>query len=89
MVHAEIDERVLEVAAYIVESKDTVRGAAQHFGCSKSTVHKYMTERLERLNPALYVQVRQVLDLNKAERHIRGGMATRKKYSEHFEKQPQ
>jgi len=80
MVYADIDRRVVEIAEYIVERKDTVRGAAQHFGCSKSTVHKYMTERLEQLNPALYGQVRNVLDLNKAERHIRGGMATKMKY---------
>jgi len=78
--YTDINGRVLEVAAYIVESGDTVRGAAAHFGCSKSTVHKYMTERLERLNPVLYAEVRQVLDLNKAERHIRGGLATKKKY---------
>ena len=87
--NARIEERVTEIAKYIIESRCTVRQAATKFHVSKSTVHKYMTERLERLNPALYVQVRQVLDLNKAERHIRGGMATRKKYSEHFEKQPQ
>lgn len=80
MVYADIDRRVVEIAEYIVEKKDTVRGAAQHFGCSKSTVHKYMTERLEHLNPVLYGQVRSVLDLNKAERHIRGGMATKMKY---------
>lgn len=78
--HGEIDRRVLEVAAYIAENRETVRAAAGHFGCSKSTVHKYMTERLEQLDPGLYARVRQVLDLNKAERHIRGGMATKKKY---------
>lgn len=78
--YREIEERVLEVAAYLVESGDTVRGAAAHFGCSKSTIHKYMTERLEQLHPALYAQVRHVLDVNKAQRHIRGGMATKAKY---------
>lgn len=76
----EIDERVLETANYIVENHETVRGAAARFGCSKSTVHKYVTRRLEELDPKLYTQVRQVLDQNKAERHIRGGMATKQKY---------
>ena len=76
----DIDERVLTIAEFILERRETVRGAAAYFGCSKSTVHKYMTKRLERLNLPLYAGVRQVLDQNKAERHIRGGMATRKKY---------
>ena len=76
----DIDERVLTIAEFILERRETVRGAAAHFGCSKSTVHKYMTMRLERLNPQLYEGVRQVLDQNKAERHIRGGMATKEKY---------
>ena len=67
MVHTDIDDRVVEIAEYIVEKGETVRGAAKHFGCSKSTVHKYMTERLEGLQPELYAQVRKVLDLNKAE----------------------
>lgn len=80
MVYADIDRRVVEIAEYIVEKRDTVRGAAKHFGCSKSTVHKYMTDRLESLDGELYAQVRQILDLNKAERHIRGGLATKKKY---------
>lgn len=65
---------------YIIENKATVRSAAARFGISKSTVHKDLTERLPRLNPALYRQVRQLLDINKAERHIRGGLATRRKY---------
>ena len=80
MVHTDIDDRVVEIAEYIVEKGETVRGAAKHFGCSKSTVHKYMTERLEGLQPELYAQVRKVLDFNKAERHIRGGMATKMKF---------
>lgn len=80
MVYADIDRRVVEIAEYIVENKDTVRGAARHFGCSKSTVHKYMTERLETLDGGLYEQVRKILDQNKAERHIRGGLATKYKY---------
>ena len=79
-VRDEIDERVLKVAGYIVENQDTVRGAALRFGCSKSTIHKYMTQRLESLDGTLYAKVRAVLDLNKAERHIRGGMATKHKY---------
>lgn len=78
--HWSIDTRVREIAVYIVEHRETVRGAAAHFGCSKSTVHKYMTRRLERLDPGLYADVRKVLDVNKAERHIRGGMATKQKY---------
>ena len=75
-----IDERVRDVASYILEDQSTVRAAAKEFGISKSTVHKDMTERLPRLDPALYRQVRALLDINKAERHIRGGLATRRKY---------
>lgn len=78
--YREIDGFVLEIAQYIVLQQETVRGAAGHFGCSKSSVHKYMTERLEQLDPQLYGRVRQVLDRNKAERHIRGGLATKNKY---------
>ena len=78
----EIDRRVLETANYIVAHNETVRGAAAKFGCSKSTVHKYVTRRLEQLDGELYVRVRAVLDQNKAERHIRGGIATREKYRE-------
>ena len=76
----DIDERTLKIAEFILENRETVRGAAAHFGCSKSTVHKYMTRRLEQLNPVLYEGVRQVLEQNKAERHIRGGLATKEKY---------
>ena len=75
-----IEERVLGTANYIIESKATVRDAAKKFGISKSTVHKDITERLSQLNPALASQVRAVLDVNKSERHIRGGMATKEKY---------
>ena len=75
-----IEERACDLAVYIIENKTTVRKAAKHFGISKSTVHKDLTERLRTVNPALYSEVRQVLDLNKAERHIRGGMATKRKY---------
>ena len=75
-----IEERAADVAAYIVENKSTVRAAAKKFGISKSTVHKDITERLSRINPSMYAQVRKLLDINKAERHMRGGLATRKKY---------
>ena len=75
-----IEERAGELAAYILENKATVRAAAARFGVSKSTVHKDLTERLPHVNPGLFRQVRVLLDLNKAERHIRGGLATRRKY---------
>ena len=75
-----IEERSVELAHYIVESKDTVRVAAKKFGVSKSTVHKDVYERLKKINPSLAKEVRVVLDENKAERHIRGGMATKRKY---------
>ena len=76
-----IEERAVELAQYIIESKDTVRGAAKRFGISKSTVHKDVSERLLKINPILASDVRKILDDNKAERHIRGGMATKIKYS--------
>lgn len=79
-VYANIEERACELAVYIIENKATVRAAAKQFGISKSTVHKDLTERLKTVSPALYRQVRELLDINKAERHIRGGMATRRKY---------
>lgn len=75
-----IEERVIILARYIIDSKDTVRGTAKKFGVSKSTVHKDLSQRLEKINQALYADVRKVLDENKAQRHIRGGMATKKKY---------
>ena len=75
-----IEERAVEVACYIIETRATVRQAAKKFGISKSTVHKDCTERLISINPSLAAQTRVVLDLNKSERHIRGGMATREKY---------
>lgn len=77
-----IEERAIELAHYIIDSKDTVRGAAKKFGISKSTVHKDVSERLLGINHALALEVREVLDENKAERHIRGGLATKKKYEE-------
>ena len=76
-----IEERAVNIAHYIVETKDTVRGAAKKFGVSKSTVHKDVSERLCKINPILASEVREILDENKAERHIRGGMATKLKYS--------
>ena len=75
-----LNKRACELAVYMIETGATVRAAARHFGISKSTVHKDLTQRLDQYNHALYVQVREILDLNKQERHIRGGMATRKKY---------
>lgn len=75
-----IEERVLVIGTYIVESNATVRQTAKKFGVSKSTVHKDVSERLEHINPSLAAEVRKVLDVNKAERHIRGGLATREKY---------
>lgn len=76
-----IEERAINLAHYIIDSKDTVRGAAKKFGISKSTVHKDVSERLTKINPVLAIEVRRILDENKAERHIRGGMATKLKYS--------
>ena len=75
-----IEERVLEVAKYIIESKSTIRKTAKVFGVSKSTIHKDMTERLPKLNPQIAREAKSVLELNKAERHIRGGRATKLKY---------
>ena len=75
-----LNERACELAVYMIETGATVRAAARQYGISKSTVHKDLTQRLEECNPLLYAQVRQILDLNKQERHIRGGIATRRKY---------
>ena len=75
-----IEERVIELAEYIIASKSTVRAAAKKFNISKSTVHKDVTDRLHVLNPQLFVAVHSVLEENKAERHIRGGLATKEKY---------
>ena len=75
-----MEERAERLALYILENRTTVRAAAQKFGISKSTVHKDISERLPMFNRVLSLQVRQVLEENKAERHIRGGIATRKKY---------
>ena len=75
-----IEERACKVAVYMIETGATVRAAARAFGISKSTVHKDLSQRLKQCNYALYLQVRKILDVNKQERPIRGGMATRKKY---------
>ncbi|MBO5083008.1 MAG: sporulation transcriptional regulator SpoIIID [Lachnospiraceae bacterium] len=75
-----IEERAIEVANYIIEQNATVRQTAKKFGISKSTVHKDVTERLEEIDPSLAKRARIVLDVNKSERHIRGGMATKEKY---------
>lgn len=75
-----IEERVLELARYIIETSSTVRSTAKKFRISKSTVHKDITERLQEINPGLAAEVKEVLDNNKAERHIRGGLATKEKY---------
>lgn len=75
-----IEERAIDIANYIIDCNATVRQTARQFGISKSTVHKDVTERLLRINPALAKEARKVLDVNKSERHIRGGLATREKY---------
>ena len=73
-------ERCVLLAQYLLQNRTTIRAAAKEFGISKSTVHKDITQRLEKVNPSLFDQVRVLLDTNKAERHIRGGLATRRKY---------
>ncbi len=75
-----VEERAVMLAEYIIENKATVRAAAKKFCISKSTVHKDVAERLKKINPSLYANVKEVLDLNKAQRHIRGGLATKRKY---------
>lgn len=79
-VYTNIEQRACDLAVYIIDNQSTVRAAAKQFGISKSTVHKDLSERLPHINPGLYRQVRQLMELNKAERHIRGGLATRRKY---------
>ena len=77
-----IEERVVDFANYIIENEATVRSTAKHFNISKSTVHKDITQRLKHLNFSLYNEVKDVLDKNKAQRHIRGGLATKRKYEQ-------
>ena len=76
----DIEQRACDLAVYIIENRATIRAAAKHFGVSKSTVHKDLSERLEQVNRSLWQQAKKILEQNKAERHIRGGMATREKY---------
>ena len=80
-----IEDRACELAVYIIETGATVRAAARHFSISKSTVHKDLSQRLPQCNKRLYQQVRQILDENKAQRHIRGGIATKNKYKHLWE----
>ena len=75
-----IDQRACELAVYMIETGATVRSVAKKFGISKSTVHKDLSQRLPKYNQTLYIEVRKILDQNKQERHIRGGLATRRKY---------
>ena len=75
-----IEERAIDIANYIIDYNATVRQTAKQFGISKSTVHKDVTERLSQINPVLAKEARKVLDVNKSERHIRVGLATREKY---------
>ena len=75
-----MEQRACDEAVYIIECRGTVRDAARKFGISKSTVHKYISQRLPLFNRSLYLQVKAVLEENKAQRHIRGGLATRRKY---------
>ena len=75
-----LEQRAEELAVYIIENRATIRAAAKHFGVSKSTVHKDLSERLEQVNRSLWQQVKKILEQNKAERHIRGGRATQAKY---------
>ena len=77
-----IEKRAIDIANYIIEHNTTVRQTAKQFGISKSTVHKDLTQRLKQYNYALYLQVREILEVNKRERHIRGGMATKRKYEQ-------
>jgi len=79
-----IQKRVLEIGDYILATKTTVRQAARVFGVSKSTVHKDMAERLPEINQELFEEIKKILELNKAERHIRGGEATKRKYRQNF-----
>ena len=81
-----IEERAVEIATYIIENNATVRQTAKQFGISKSTVHKDVTERLLQVRPVLAAKERKVLDMNKSERHIRGGLATKEKYLHQHEK---
>ena len=80
MLWSDCDKRVEVLADYVISTGATVRSAARHFGISKSTVHKDLTQKLPKINKSLYLEVKDVLELNKSERHLRGGEATKKKY---------
>jgi len=82
MINSQSENRAIILGQYIAENKTTVRAAAKQFGISKSTVHKDVSERLSKINPELYAEVKSVLEVNKQERHIRGGLATKTKYQE-------
>lgn len=82
LVKENMEQRACDLALYVIEEKGTVRSAAKKFGISKSTVHKDLTQRLPLFDRSLYLSVKEVLEVNKAQRHLRGGMATRKKYRE-------
>ena len=77
----DLETRARELAVYLIERRTTIRDAAKHFSVSKSTVHKDLSERLREIDRSLYVQVKEILEQNKAERHLRGGEATRRKYA--------
>ena len=79
-----VEERAVELGKYIIKNKSTVRSAAKKFGVSKSTVHKDVSERLKHINISLYIKVKEVLEINKAQRHIRGGLATKQKYKHKY-----
>ena len=81
-----IEERCVTFAKYLIANRSTVRSVATHFGISKSTVHKDVTQILIKVNPGLYAEVKKILDINKSERHIRGGEATKRKYIERLSK---
>ena len=79
----DLERRARELAVYLIERRTTIRDAAKHFSVSKSTVHKDLSERLREIDRSLYVQVKEILEQNKAERHLRGGDATKRKYQKH------
>ena len=82
----DLERRARELAVYLIERRTTIRDAAKHFSVSKSTVHKDLSERLREIDRSLYVQVKEILEQNKAERHLRGGDATKRKYQKQREK---
>ena len=82
----DLETRARELAVYLIERRTTIRDAAKHFSVSKSTVHKDLSERLREIDRSLYVQVKEILEQNKAERHLRGGDATKRKYQKQREK---